>query len=251
MKYFLFLFFVLALSCDQPKSKVETTTPKKTIIEDKTVIDDMKKEPVLKTQENLLIVLKNPKNVTNAKALIENSSLIWEDLIIDNKNLKVASIKVPIEKKDFWIERLLTSNVFSSVEINSEEAVEKIKDIAENTFVKVRKTHCSGDCPVFDAIFFKNGKVIFNGIENVPTKGITEFTLTEKQLKKVKESFLKTSFGTYFDTFIDKSIADFPSTFITHNNKEIEIKLWKNVPDELAMAYESLDEILLEKKLIE
>ena len=77
MKYFLFLFFVLALSCDQPKSKVETTTPKKTIIEDKTVIDDMKKEPVLKTQENLLIVLKNPKNVTNAKAIIQNNILIF------------------------------------------------------------------------------------------------------------------------------------------------------------------------------
>ncbi|MEE9407801.1 MAG: DUF6438 domain-containing protein [Polaribacter sp.] len=252
MKYSIILIFVFAFGCNTTNKKKEIKVEEKSEIKkEKEVIEKVKEVEIIKTQENLLIVLKDPKEVLNAKALIENSSLVWENLIIDEKNLKVASIKVPIEKKDFWIERLKTANVFSTVEINTETVLENIKYIAENTFVKIRKTHCSGDCPVFDVIFFNDGKVIFNGIENVPLKGINEFTLTEKQLKKVKNIFSKTSFGTYFDTRTDKSIADFPSTFITHKNKEIEIKLWKNVPNELVMAYECLDEILLEKKLIE
>lgn len=246
MKYYLILLiFVFALGCNQTKNIVEKKVEVK---EEKNIVKETVK---VKTQENLLVVLKDPKEVLNAKALIENSSLVWERLIIDKKNLKVASIKVPVDKKDFWIQRLISANVFSSVEINTETVLQNIKYIAENTFVKIRKTHCSGDCPIFDVIFFKDGKVTFNGIANIPSKGIKEFTLTEKQQKKVKEIFSKTSFGTYFDTFIDKSMADFPSTFITHENKEIEIKLWKNVPDELAMAYEYLDTILLEKKMIE
>lgn len=251
MKYYFILLFAFALGCNTTKNNVEKKVKEKSEVKtEKIIIEKIKEVEVIKTQESLLIVLKDPKKVTNAKALIENSSLVWEELIVDEKNLKVAAIKVPIDKKDFWIERLKTANVFSAVEINTDVVLENIKYIAKNTFVKVRKTHCSGDCPVFDVTFFKDGKVIFNGIENVPIKGISEFSLTEKQLKKVKDIFSKTTFGTYFDTFIDKSIADFPSTFISHQNKEIEIKLWKNVPEALAMAYECLDEILLHKKLI-
>ena len=44
---------------------------------------------------------------------------------------------------------------------------------------------------------------------------------------------------------------DYPSTFITHNDKQIEIKLWKNVPDELAFAYEAIEDVLFEQKLLE
>ncbi len=250
MKFLPLFFFVLALSCSQPKQKIEKQSKEKEVVKVIEKIEEVKKPVVKKIQEELFIVLKNPKNVADAKSLIENSGLTWSELVIDNQYNKAAKIKVPADKKEFWIERLKKSNVFSSVEISSDETINKAKYIIENTFVSLRKTHCSGDCPVYDVTFFKDGKVIFNGIENVPTKGTKEFTLTEKELNKVEEMFSKTAFNEYADAFIDKNIADFPSTFIIHQNKQIEIKLWKNVPDELAFAHEYLEGILLKQKLI-
>ncbi len=253
MKYTLLFFFLIALSCNPVKKKTE---PKKEIkveenvFEKKDMKNDKRKEKA-KTHSNLLLVLKNPNNVTDAKALIENSSLIWEDLIIDKNTLKVASIKVPIERKEFWIERLKLSNVFTLIDENTEEKIAYIKHTSENTFVKISKTHCSGDCPVYDVTLFKDGKLVFNGIENVNIKGLKEFTVSEKKMKKIEEMFHKTSFGTYLDNYVDKSIMDYPSTFITYNDKQIEIKLWKNVPEELAFAYETLEDVLYENKLLE
>ncbi|KGL63709.1 DUF6438 domain-containing protein [Polaribacter sp. Hel1_85] len=255
MKYLLLTFFVIALSCNQQskeKKNTETTKTKKIITEKKENIkEEITEKSIVKTKEDLIVVLKNSKNVTDAKALIENSSLIWQELVIDENSLKAAIIKVPIDKKDFWLKRLKESNTFSSVEFHTKESVASIKYISENTFVKVRKTHCSGDCAVYDVILFKDGKVAFNGIENVLVKGTQEFNISEAKMKKIKGMFEKTSFGTYLDSYVDRSIMDFPSTFITHNNKQIEIKLWRNVPLELALAYEAFEDILYEKKLIE
>jgi hypothetical protein len=245
MKYFLLLFILLTLSCYQSKNKEEKIEMKE-IIE----VKEIKKDPFVKTKEALVIVLKNANDLKDAKALIVNSGLTWVELIINDTNLKAALIEIPVGEKNFWINRLKTSNVFSAVEVNSEENIEKIKKIAKNTFVKIRKTHCSGDGPVFDMIVINDGKVLFNGIENVLFKGIKEFILTEKKLKKLKDYFSKTSFNNYSESFVDKAIADFPSTFITYQNKEIEIKLWKNVPEELIFANEYLDVILLQEKLI-
>ncbi|PWG04763.1 hypothetical protein DIS07_09820 [Polaribacter aquimarinus] len=82
-------------------------------------------------------------------------------------------------------------------------------------------------------------------------KGKHDFTISEVKFKKIQDKFKKTSFGMYLDSYVDKSLVDYPSTFITHNDKQIEIKLWKNVPEELAFAFEALEDILFEKKLIE
>jgi hypothetical protein len=252
MKYIILIFFLIASSCNQTKNvqkKIKTTkTEKKEKI---VVIEEVIEKQIIKTQEDLIVVLKNPKKVADAKALIENSSLVWKELVIDNVTLKAALIKVPIDKKDFWVDRLKTSNTFSSVEIKTKETIDSIKLIAENTFVKIRKTHCSGDCAVYDVLLFKDGKVIFNGIENVLFKGRQEFTISEIDMKRIQKKFAKTSFGKYFDSYVDTSLMDYQSTFITHDNKQVEIKLWKNVPLELALAYEAFEDILFEKKLIE
>jgi hypothetical protein len=253
MKYILLLSFLIAVSCKQPKKVIKTQENSKTesINKEEIVsIKDVKENLNIKTQEDLIVVLKNPNKVLDAKALIENSSLVWQELVIDDNSLKAVLIKVPFDKKDFWLERLKTSNVFSSVEVNTENTIASIKHIAENMYVKISKTHCSGDCPVYDVVLFKDGKVLFNGIENVLVKGKQEFKISTKKMKKIKEMFQKTSFGTYLDNYADRSVMDFPSTFITHNNKQIEIKLWKKVPLELALASESIEDILLENKMI-
>lgn len=241
MKYFFLSFIFLAINCDQPNKKVEKENSK---------INEQNIE-IIKTQEEFIVVIKDIINLEDAKSLVVNSGLIWDKMALDTENTKAVYLKVPFDKKDFWLKRLQESNVFSSVEIKSDSTLEHIKYNIENTFVKLRKTHCSGVCPVYDVVFYKNGKVVFNGIDNVLFKGKQEFTITKKQQDNLIKMFSKTSFKNYKNALITKSIADFPSTYITHQNKQIEIKLWKNVPDELAFAYQSLEDILLDKKLID
>ena len=247
MKYILILSSLIALSCKQQQNNIKNTKATKIEI----TIKEEKENPIIKTQEDLIVVLKNPNNLIDAKALIENSGLVWSELVIDNVILKTALIKVPINKKAFWIDRLKKSNVFSSIEIKNKETINNIKYISENTYVKIRKSNCYGDCTVYDVVLFKNGKVIFNGIENVLSKGKQEFTISESKMKKIKVMFEKTFFDTYLESYIDKSLMDSSSTFITYNKKQIEIKLWKNVPSELVLAYQSIKDILFEKKLIQ
>jgi hypothetical protein len=253
MRYTLLLLLII-WGCNQPKKEKKETEIIKTekkAKEDKVVIENVKEKVIIKTQEELLIVLKNPKKVVDAKALIENSGLVWENLIINKNTLKVAIIKVPIDKKKFWIERLKEAAIFSSVELNSVNSIETIKSNADKIFVKINKNQCSGDCPVYDLVVLKDGKVLFNGIKNVLILGKQEFTISDIKMKNIKDTFEKTSFNTYLDSYVDQSLMDYPSTFITYNDKQIEIKLWKDVPDELAFAYEIIEDILFEKKLVE
>ena len=250
MKFILICFLLLVASCNQTKKEKPKNQTNKTII---TETETVKKEvikPVKKEYLELLVTLKNPKNVSNAKALIIDRNLVWNDLIINKNTLKVASLKIPIDDKELWIEKLKSLKIFSNIEAKSEENIAAIKEIAENTFVTISKKRCSGDCPVYQLTLLKDGNVIFNGIENVNSLGIQKFSISETKMNKIKSMFQKTTFGTYIDSYVDKSLMDYPSTFITHNDKQIEIKLWKDVPLELALAFETVEDILFDKKII-
>jgi len=240
MKFFLLLFLILATSCHQQKK----------VIKDNNTVD-VKEYSTIKTNSELIVVLKNPNNVIDTKNLIVNSSLIWDQLIVNDSSLKVALIKVPIDKKQFWIARLKTANVFNSVETYSAETVKKIKDIAKNSLIQIRKTTCFGKCPVYSVIVFKDGKVTFNGIDNVLLKGEQKFKISKTKLKNIKEIFQKTSFSTYPDSFVNRAVMDYPSTFITYKNKQIEIKLWKKAPEEVLLAFKAVENILSEEKMID
>ena len=135
--------------------------------------------------------------------------------------------------------------------VKIEEIIPEVEKTTDNSYIKLSKTACSGHCPVYDIVLFKDGTVSFNAIENLAIKGKQEFTISESKMKKIKEMFNKTSFKDYKNNYVDISKMDYPSTFITYNNKQIEIKLWKNVPLELALACEAIEDILLDKKLIE
>lgn len=136
------------------------------------------------------------------------------------------------------------------------EKVEKPTTIAttkkeEHTFFKLEKTACSGDCPVYEVIINKKGKVTFIGKKGVLKEGVTEFQLTDKQFKKLQNDLAKRDFLSYKKFYANPNLPDLPSTIVTHKNKEIKIKLWKDVPLDLIKVTEYLDTILLTKKLYE
>lgn len=238
MRFIALSIFFTFLACSTAKSK---SSDKK----------DDQENTTIKTHTDIIVVLKNPKNALDTKALIENSGLIWNDFIINTNALKVVDIKVPIEKKDFWIKRLNATNEFSKVVSKSDKLLKSIKEEATNTFVKISKTPCLGECAVYDATFLNDGTLLFNGIKNTLVSGPQKVNISDETMKKIKEKFNKTTFGTYLDSYANRRLMDSPSTFITFDDKQIEIKLWKNVPTELTAAYKVLENVLLKEKLID
>lgn len=241
MKYAFFTFFLLALSCSSHKK-----TPKNNV---KETIENVETSKVKK--EALIAVIKNPKQLENTKALIVNSGLTWEKLIFNQEDTKIALLKVPADKKDFWIKRLQQSGMFSSIESNNTVSINQTINKIKNTLVSFRKTPCYGYCPVFEIRINNNGKVFYNGIQNVLIKGKKEFQLSNKEFETLKEKLAKTSFSSYKTSYNNPRLMDAPSSYIKHNNKEIQLRVWKNVPTALVNLTKYIENLLLTRKYYE
>lgn len=241
MKYLYLSILLITLSCGGTKKsskdnkKEETTSVK----------------PVKNSMEELIVVLQNPKDLSSAKALVTNSGLTWEKLIFNQETLKIGLIKVPADKKDFWKKRLQEAGEFKSVEFNQRATINSIVEKENNTFLNIRKTACFGTCPVYEFFIDKNGNATFNGEDNVPKKGKYTFKLTEKELATITKMLNKKPFSAYKNSYDNPRITDLPNTFIKHSGKEVRIRIWKEVPDELAEAHEYIEGILVAKKYID
>lgn len=250
MKYLSLLFFAILLSCNVSKQK--KATPKKEVV--KTEL----KEKSVKTEKELpiattdvMVILKNNLTTADAKKLITNSGLQWNPLTLDKINLKAGLVKIPTHKTDFWIERLKQSNEFKYVDLYSEKNINSIIKKENATFLKLSKTPCFGDCPVYTVTIDKKGNVTYNGIEFVLEKGVRKFQLTPNQFNSLKEKLNKKDFSSFNAKYDNPKLTDLPSTHIDYNGKQIEIRIWRNVPDELIAIHEHLEEILLKKKFFE
>ena len=61
----------------------------------------------------------------------------------------------------------------------------------------------------------------------------------------------KTSFSEYKTAYNNPRIMDLPSTYISHKNKEVQLRVWGEVPTELVQVTEYIEDILLAKKFYE
>ncbi|PKH51634.1 hypothetical protein CXF68_13500 [Tenacibaculum sp. Bg11-29] len=248
MRYLLLLSFALTLACSVPKKE---TKIKSTKIEEKKVI--LKKTvDIPKTIENeLIVIFKNPKNIEGAKSLIEDSGLSFQKMVYDKNTSKIGVITVPEGKRAFWLEKLKKTNAFKLVNINTDKTVSNLIKIEENTLVSIKKTPCSGDCAVYELSIDKQGNVIYKGIKYVLKEGKHEFKLSEKEFEKLNTMFSAKGFENFKDEYDDPSIVGLANTFITYNDKQVKIRLWRDIPDELINIHEYIESILLNKKMIE
>lgn len=245
MKLIYMTILLLALSCGTSKEKTSDTETK---TEQNSAKETVSEEPT----NQLIVVLNNPKSIDNVKALVTNSGLKWKKMVMDTETSKIAVIETPDGKLDFWTERLQNSQEFRTIKVNSSSTVKKLVEREENTLVAIRKTKCMGDCPSYDVYIDKKGNVSFEGKEFVLVKGTKEFTLSDKELNTINELLNKKEFSSYKDVYDNPRIMDLPSTFLVHDGKQVQVRLWNDdVPEELMELNEYIEGILLEKKLFE
>ncbi|QTE23478.1 DUF6438 domain-containing protein [Polaribacter cellanae] len=245
MKIYFILIFLLMFGCNQSKkNEVKKTREKPSIIKDVKVENEI-------LYKDILVVLKNPENLVKIKHDLKSNNLSINQVVVDNKTYKAVIIKVPADKTSFWIENLKKTNHFSSVEKNTKEALHKVNYFSKNRLVSVLKTPCFGDCPVFEVTFFKDGNVVFLGKEYTLVKGIYKFKLKEQQLKELSNLFEKTAFKDFENAKDSEELQDYSNTFITYNDDKIKVKVWINISDEIAFAYDYIEGILIDENLIE
>ena len=57
----------------------------------------------------------------------------------------------------------------------------------KDAFLSLSKGKCLADCPVYDLWIFKDGQVVYNGIENVEKKGTHKMFISHEALKYLNE----------------------------------------------------------------
>lgn len=248
MKYLLLSLLTLALACGVPKKETrkEPTKPKKKEIVVKKTIE---KPKVLKSE--LIVVFRDPNKIEDDKSLIKNSGLTFNKMIYDKKTSKIGIITVPEGKQGFWLNKLQKTNAFKLVNINNKKILNDLIKKEENLLVSIRKTPCFGDCTVYDVTINKEGSVTYYGTKYVLKKGKHEFKLSDKEFEKLNAMLTVKSFDEFNDIYDNPAISDLPSTFIIHKGKQVKIRLWKNIPDELINIHEYIEGILLDKKFFE
>lgn len=111
-----------------------------------------------------------------------------------------------------------------------------------------KKTICFGTCPIYDALIFDDGTVIFEGKDYVKYIGTKQLNLSNNELNSIKNKINSINF---FDlnSIYDDNITDLPSTYITYfdNNDVKTIKLRANVPKQLNELDNLIHNIITDK----
>ncbi|WBX74993.1 DUF6438 domain-containing protein [Tenacibaculum ovolyticum] len=248
MRYLLLLSFLLSLACSVPKKETEVK-PIKNIEKEVTIKKTIDKPKIVENE--LIVIFRNPKNIESAKSLIKNSGLSFQKMVYNKNTSKIGIITVPEGKRAFWLEKLQKENAFKLVNINNKKTASDLIKKEENTLINIKKTPCSGDCAVYELSIDKQGNVIYNGIKYVLKEGKHEFKLSDKEFEKLNTMFSPKGFENFKDEYDDPSIVGLANTFITYNDKQIKIRLWRDIPDELINIHEYIESILLNKKIIE
>lgn len=242
MKFLCMAIFLIALSCGGVKNNTDTNNtenanPKPAVV---TVAD-----------KSIILELKNPNTIEDVKQLVKNSGLKWDKMAFQNDANAIALIKVPGDKVAIWTERLTKSSEFKSVTPHNKATLDALVKKAKTSFFTFRKSECFGDCPVYNVIIDAAGNVTYTGKKYVTETGVRKFKLSDKEFTKLKEKLESSSFSEYKKKYDDPNIMDLPSTYITHKDKQVQIRLWKNIPKDLINVHEYIEGLLLDKKYFE
>lgn len=248
MKYLAYAFLALATTCNAPKKGKETHL--KDSLETEVTTQKNVETPNTKNSK-LIVILNNAENLNDVKQLVKNSGLTWSKMAYETDAAKIGIIEVPANKSEFWVQKLLESDEFRLVDVHSEKKLASIISEEKNALIKIKKTACFGDCPIYTVAIDKDGNVVYNGKEYVLVKGIQKFSLTNKQLQNLNDKLNQKSFSSFNSVYDNPRISDLGSTYIVHNGKQVKIRLWKDIPDELIDIHEYITDILLDKKFIE
>ena len=61
----------------------------------------------------------------------------------------------------------------------------------KDAFISLSKGKCLNNCPVYDLWIFKDGQVVYNGIENVEKEGVRKMFISLEAIRHLNQLLLK------------------------------------------------------------
>lgn len=93
-----------------------------------------------------------------------------------------------------------------------------------------QKTPCYGTCPAYNATFYSDGTINYEGFRYVPVTGTLTLQLSEKQLQQVKEMLHKLDYTSLKYTYLSP-YTDLPSSYLTFYENDREVRRIKHQQD--------------------
>ena len=86
----------------------------------------------------------------------------------------------------------------------------------DKAIISLSKGKCLGNCPVYDLWIFNDGRVVYNGLENVDKKGMHETSISLEKLSQI-EALINNSTAKEIG---GSSRRDLPITILKFNNRK-------------------------------
>lgn len=120
----------------------------------------------------------------------------------------------------------------------------------DRLLIEMEKTACYGSCPVYTLEISKQGRGIFEGVENIDFTGKYRFSLSTRELDELAEAFREINFFGLEDRY-HKLVTDLPTTYITYHEegKTKKIMDYYGAPQELKDLEKQIESMVLSKKM--
>ncbi|WP_460879157.1 DUF6438 domain-containing protein [Pontibacter rugosus] len=86
-----------------------------------------------------------------------------------------------------------------------------------------QKTPCFGTCPAYDATFYADGSISYNGYRNAPVQGEQQLVLNHVQLRRLYQQIEQLNYMSFKDTYTS-TFTDQPATYLTFYQEGTEVK---------------------------
>jgi hypothetical protein len=120
----------------------------------------------------------------------------------------------------------------------------------EDLLIELKRTPCYGSCPVYTIKIDKNGKGLFEGVENVEKTGNFSFSISKDELIELENDFVQVDFYRLKNIY-DGQVSDLPTTYITYNKDGNQKKImdYYDAPPTLRALENRIETLVLSKKM--
>jgi len=120
----------------------------------------------------------------------------------------------------------------------------------DDVLIELKRTACYGSCPVYTIKIDKNGKGLFEGVENVEKIGRFRFLLSQDELMEIEIAFQEVDFF-QLKKIYDAQVSDLPTTYISYNKDGNRKKImdYYGAPEKLRTLENNIETLVLTKKM--
>jgi len=164
--------------------------------------------------------------------------------------MQIMSLKRYLSWRNFFPYPCLTFIIlflfsFSGCKIGKNKPEINTISKSVKVLIYIRKTPCYGKCPAYEATFYDNGQVLYNGNSNVPLLGRYLYTVPVTTAVGFQNQARRIKYHKMLKSWMVN--VDLPSTIteILYDGMTTKIEAQGNAPDDLKKLQEQINKAVM------